>query len=924
VFPPGTQVGPFEVLGPLGSGGMGEVYRARDTRLGREVALKVLPEHLSSNREGLARFAQEARSASSLNHPNIVTIFEIGTSANAPFLAMELIEGQTLRELMDAGPIPIRRTLDLAAQIADGLAKAHEAGIVHRDLKPDNVMITRDGFAKILDFGIAKLQAAREATGGTTQPGLTQTGLIVGTPDYMSPEQASGKILTFRSDQFSLGLILYEMLAGRRAFQRATAIQTLSAIIQDDPESLETLNPRVPPPLRWLVERCLSKEPEERYNSSRDMARELKLLRERAGEVLGSGDVRAASRTASPWVPSTATAQAPLARPAPAITPVPAAGTPSPVVAPARSRVRRLLEFLGVLLGAGVLFFGGLLGGIWLRDQQIEPPPPMWKADLLLGSTARVISPRVSPDGSTLAFVTQAGGASQVAVLKPASGDWTVVTRANRAGAIQKVCWTRDGNKLLFDRVSDVPHGIFSIPPLGGEERLVVENAQAPEALPDGSLLFVRRDASRNFALHRFWPDTGRVQALGPPLSPDSAGLSLRAFPDGARAIFWARLASAGAQEPRRLYLLQIGGGKITEFARELPLAPPIAVGQDGRSVVAFLTAGDLQQLAVVPDTGDKVDVLFPVTERPWFVDTGSDGSVYVDTMDNSGELLRFPVAGGLPERIASTGRGLLMSPVELPGGGLLLPVQTLGRRRLFVAAGGGQLRPLLDIDEQAMPPAVVVGDRRLAFLSGGRGQPPLVTLASLPEGRVVGRLEATRGTAPQSIAASPDGTTIFYVHSGTLYAIPTEGGEAKSLGPASGVAVDARPPAPSLVVQLNDVDGVKLFRQPIAGGERQPIPIISALRLHAAPLSASAVGPDGRIAVGVISSDADSRGVALLDPATGFLERIPVAFDGDMHYPAWGRDGTLLATGVAIRTSLWRFRPHTAPGSGAVAGRTP
>ncbi|HEY7862766.1 MAG TPA: serine/threonine-protein kinase, partial [Thermoanaerobaculia bacterium] len=181
VFPPGSMVGPFEVLGPLGAGGMGEVYRARDTRLGREVALKVLPRQLLSNREGLVRFAQEARAASSLNHPNIVTIFEIGTADNSPFLAMELIDGQTLRDLLDAGPVPIRRAIDLAAQVSDGLAKAHEAGIVHRDLKPDNIMVSKDGFAKILDFGIAKLQTP---TGGSSpaETGLTQTGFIVGTP----------------------------------------------------------------------------------------------------------------------------------------------------------------------------------------------------------------------------------------------------------------------------------------------------------------------------------------------------------------------------------------------------------------------------------------------------------------------------------------------------------------------------------------------------------------------------------------------------------------------------------------------------------------------------------------------------------------------------------------------------------------------
>jgi hypothetical protein len=815
--------------------------------------------------------------------------------------------------------VPIRRAIDLAAQVSDGLAKAHEAGIVHRDLKPDNIMVSKDGFAKILDFGIAKLQTP---TGGSSpaETGLTQTGFIVGTPDYMSPEQASGKPLTFRSDQFSLGLILYEMLAGRRAFHKATAVQTLSAIIQDEAEPVENFNARVPVPLRWLVERCLSKEPEERYNSSRDLSRELKLMRERAGELLAASDTRTSTSRPAPAV-STATFASTAAGPAAAsANPAPGVATAAAIPVPAgRRRARRLMEFLAVLVAAAALFGGGLWAGMWFREQQVEPPPPMWKADLLLGSTTRALAPRVSPDGGTLAFVTQSSGASQVAVLKPASGDWTVLTRPGKPGTIQKVCWTRDGNKLLFDRVSDTPHGIFSIPPLGGEERLVLENAQSPEALPDGSLLFVRRNPERHLVIHRFWPEAGKIQPLGPAVTPEGSGLLYRVFPDGRRAIFWGRLADAKGAEPRRLHLLDLEKGTVSPFAPELPLSPPIAVGPDGRSVLAFLTAGDLQQLASVPESGEEASLLFPVTERPGYLDSGQDGSLYVDTIDSAAELLRVTPAGGLPERIATTG-GLFMSPVELPGGGVLVPLQALGRRRLFVTGAAGELRPLLDISEQAMPPAAMVGDRHLAFLSGAAGQPPVITLASVPEGRVVRRLDASRGASPQSLAASPDGSTIFYVHSGFLHAISSEGGEARQLVPASAVAVDSRPPAPSLIVQLTDAGGVRLSRLPLAGGNPAPIPIVSSLRLAPSPLSPAAVGPDGRIAVAVAATEEASRGVALLDPSTGFLERVPVSFDGDLHYPAWSRDGALLAVGVSVRSSLWRFRPHEAPGSPGAA----
>ncbi|HTD52153.1 MAG TPA: serine/threonine-protein kinase, partial [Thermoanaerobaculia bacterium] len=280
----GTRLGPFEILLPLGSGGMGEVYRARDSRLGREVALKVLPARFLSDREGLLRFAQEARSASALNHPNIITIFEIGHADSCPFFAMELIEGIRLRNLVDAGPLAVRRALDLGIQIADGLAKAHEAGIAHRDLKPENIMVTRDGFVKILDFGLAKLYSALPEAGA--EP-LTQTGVIMGTPEYMSPEQAAGRAVDFRSDQFSLGLILYEMLTRRRVFLRPTAVQTLSAVIQEDAESLEIANPRIPPPLRWAIERCLAKDPEDRYGSTRDLARDLRQMRDNLAQLGG-------------------------------------------------------------------------------------------------------------------------------------------------------------------------------------------------------------------------------------------------------------------------------------------------------------------------------------------------------------------------------------------------------------------------------------------------------------------------------------------------------------------------------------------------------------------------------------------------------------------------------------------------------------
>ncbi|HMA17779.1 MAG TPA: serine/threonine-protein kinase, partial [Thermoanaerobaculia bacterium] len=235
-LPVGSRLGPYEIVAPLGAGGMGEVYRARDSRLGREVALKVLPEELSADRDRLARFEQEARSASALNHPNIVTVHDIGRSDSTSFIAMELVDGRTLRELSASGPLPPRRILTLATQIAEGLAKAHAAGIVHRDLKPENVMVTKDGFVKILDFGLAKLvepESGEVSVMPTLAKPETHPGVVMGTVAYMSPEQASGEPVDFRSDQFSLGSILYEIASGQRPFQKKTAAETMSAIIRE-------------------------------------------------------------------------------------------------------------------------------------------------------------------------------------------------------------------------------------------------------------------------------------------------------------------------------------------------------------------------------------------------------------------------------------------------------------------------------------------------------------------------------------------------------------------------------------------------------------------------------------------------------------------------------------------------------------------
>ena len=282
---PGTHFGSYEILQRLGAGGMGEVYRAKDTRLDRQVAIKTLSLDSGSQAEALSRFEQEARSACALNHPNIVTIYELGHVNGTHYIAMELVDGETVRSLVASGPIPFRKAVAIAAQIADGLAKAHEIGIIHRDLKPENLMVSREGTAKVLDFGLAKLLKLGDARSSDASTTITEHGTVMGTVGYMSPEQATGEEVDFRSDQFSFGSVLYEMATGTPAFKKKTHAETTAAILRDEPDRLGARMLQAPAPFIWIVERCLAKDPKQRYASTRDLARDLAAVRDRLADA---------------------------------------------------------------------------------------------------------------------------------------------------------------------------------------------------------------------------------------------------------------------------------------------------------------------------------------------------------------------------------------------------------------------------------------------------------------------------------------------------------------------------------------------------------------------------------------------------------------------------------------------------------------
>ncbi len=288
----GTRLGPYEITGPIGAGGMGEVYRARDTRLDRIVAIKMLPRNAAADPERRRRFEQEARAVSALNHPNICVLYDIGRQADIEFLVMEYLEGETLAHRLRKGAIPLEQALDVGAQVADALAAAHKRRVVHRDLKPANVMLTKAG-AKLLDFGLAKLrQPTTQADTGAassvvTREPSTLAGSVLGTVPYMAPEQLEGKRADARTDLFAFGAVMYEMLTGQRAFAGHSEANIIAAIMSSEPPSVRTLQPMTPPALDRLVRRCLAKDPDQRWESAHDVADELRWIRQSNGATSG-------------------------------------------------------------------------------------------------------------------------------------------------------------------------------------------------------------------------------------------------------------------------------------------------------------------------------------------------------------------------------------------------------------------------------------------------------------------------------------------------------------------------------------------------------------------------------------------------------------------------------------------------------------
>ena len=694
----GARLAQYEILRPLGAGGMGEVYRARDTRLQREVAIKLLPAELSSDAIRLKRFEMEARLASSLNHPNIVTIYEIGQSDSTSFIVMELVEGKTLGALLRLGALPPRKLLSIAAQVTDGLAKAHAAGIVHRDLKPDNVMVTSDGLVKILDFGVAKLMHPDSERGETEQAatiaGGTVPGLVIGTLGYMSPEQAVGQRVDFRSDQFSFGAILYEMVTGRKAFDRDTKPEILAAVLREEPEPIAAVNPGTPSHLRWVVERCLAKEPRDRYASTEDLARDLTTLREHFSEISGESRV--------------------------------------PLEAP-----RRWARW-GTFGAAALL---AALAGTYLLGRRVERSrtiPPRFR-QVTFGA-AGISSARFAPDGQTVVYAAHwEGMPSELLTARldnPGSSSLgfsrAEILSISTSGQMALLLTPRFGpiflapHSDLFGRESGVLSGVLAEAPLGGgAPRELLEQVSSADWSPDGKSLAVVRGlggkSRLEFPAGRLLHENNQMVYSRPSISPA-----------GDRVAFLFL---------RSLHVTEPGGGVRNLGERALEIAWCRPTNEIWFNSVA---GGTTDLFAVVPGRPKRRVTTLPGDFA--LHDISSDGRVLLGHLSESSEMLADFPGEARPRNLSHLDRSVGVALT--PNGDALLfnELGQSGRRGVYLRpTDGSPPKRLADGYGWALSPdgkfvlSSIPPDPQMFLIPGGPGQPRRIETPGVRRGGEMG-----------------------------------------------------------------------------------------------------------------------------------------------------------------------------------------
>jgi len=857
----GTRLGPYEILAFLGAGGMGEVYRARDTRLKRDVALKILPKEFAADAVRCQRFELEARAVAALNHPNIVAIYDVGSENGALYIVTELVDGQPLR-----GTFGVQKTLDYGLQIASGLAAAHAAGIVHRDLKPDNIFLTAPasgfpGRIKILDFGLAKLDAARASAAAATETVTINTcaGVVVGTVGYMSPEQVRGQEIDHRSDIFSLGVILYELLSGRRAFHADTAVESMTAILKQE---LPDLPDSVPAGLRRLVSHCLEKNPESRFQSARDL--------EFAIEALAQGGSQSG---AAPQLASAAP--------------------------------RRSWALVAAALGLAAMGMG-VYGFLNRSTAQTE-----WDG-AIVGGPEVTFNPRPSPDGQLVAFHAEDHGVTQVGVMKPETGNWSLLTHSLGHGYVSNVSWAPDGSLIYYDRVTALPQGIYSVPVLGGDEHLVFPNAFRPEALPDGSLLAEKVNANHEWQLFRYWPATGRVLDL--PVAALDASDSManaRVFPGGKEAVIDGTPLGQETKG-RALLVVNLDTGAIRALAPGLPRgngAPDYAVTRDGKSVLVALQLGNFTRVVAIPVHSQAPrETLFITAGQIWYIDSAPDGSVYGCLVDLPADVVQRPLGRDQPEsigRFPAVADPTLMT--MLPDGRAVVTVDYSGRTRLLAVEAGKSPAPLVMTTEETSAPMTVAGPREIAFLIGPVPR-DTIAMADIETGRVTRRITPGKGRIV-SLAASPDGATLYFSDGNMVWSIPPAGGEARKIRPGNRVVADASGRA--LLISVLDSPRMRLFRVPLDGSAEKEIAADPEHSPDYSQLTPGAWNPDGRLLVSL--NDSFHYAPAVLDVATGRIAPLPFDEANDYYSMAWLPGGRMEALRVRMHSTLWRFARETA-----------
>ncbi len=703
---PGTKLDGYEIHALLGAGGMGEVYRARDPALKREVAVKILPSFVSRDPDRLLRFEQEAQAAAALDHPNILSVHRFGVFEGTPYLVSELLVGESLRQILQRGPLPVRKAVDYAIQIAHGLWAAHEKGIVHRDLKPENLFVTKDGRMKILDFGLAKLIRGQTESGGNapTAPHQTDPGVVVGTAGYMSPEQVRGHAIDHRTDLFALGAILYEMLSGRRAFQRSTSAETMTAILHEDPPAIVQTGANIPPSLQRVVNRCLEKNPEQRFHSASDLAFALDALSDSGPNPAPAPPRRSAGR-ALVWSTGLATAMA-LAvmvwfgiahqnRDAPLriskYTQLTYNGHAGFLAGTDGDRI-----YLTTLVGASISQVSASGGEIEPVTSITLPIP-----DLV----------DVSPDGSTLLVMSEKKGVSDPAPLYTVQ----VVGGAHRylADAVS-AAWSPDGKTVAYS-TPDGDLNVINSNGSGAHKLAFVGGVAHPISWsPDGGTIRFSRDnyraiweiSSNGSNLHPFltdwqpseskccgrWSPSGEFYAfLGPgPAGPESQIYALderrrlfrrpakEPFPLTSDPIDWdppffskdgKKIFATGATHAGELDRFDLKSNQFQPYLGGIS-ADLVAFSRDGQSV-AYVSYRDDILWRANRDGSDRVQLTSPPLQ-PISLDWSPDGTqlVFTATSPQAREQAWIVRAkGGTPERLLPEDGGQEVDPSWSPDG---------------------------------------------------------------------------------------------------------------------------------------------------------------------------------------------------------------------------------------------------------------